>query len=116
MIIRGLDDNGDFIFGVGGNAYKIKQDAIMQNIATKIREWVGDCFFNNNAGIDWINRLSVNQQDQLTADLQALIINCYGVVNLTQLSVNLDGRDFSVVYTVQTYFSQNAQGVTSNVS
>ncbi len=117
MIIRGLDKDGDWVFGIGGNAYKSTQEAIMQNIATKIREWVGDCFFNNNAGIDWLNRLSFGQKNRLTADLTSLILKCYGVVGLTQLSVSLNAnRNYSVTFTVSTFYSQSAQSTISNPS
>lgn len=116
MIIRGLDSEGDWIFGINQNAYKAKQDAVMQNIETKIREWVGDCFFNNNAGIDWLNRFGFSQKEQLEAELQSLIAQCYGVVSVDQISASLVGRDFSVTYTVQTFYSQSAQGTTTNPS
>lgn len=117
MIIRGLDEDSDWVFGIGGNAYKNRQEAIMQNITTKIREWVGDCFFNNNAGIDWINRFSFGQKDQLTADLTSLILKCYGVVGLTQLDVILSSnRNYSVTFTISTFYSQSAQSTISNPS
>ncbi len=116
MIIRGLDNGGDWVFGNGLNAYKVQQDAIMQNIQTKILEWVGDCFFNQLAGIDWINRFGFNQKEVLRQELTSLILSCYGVVNLIELNVDLQDRNFTTQYSIETIFSQNAQAITTNNS
>lgn len=110
MIIRALDANGDWEFGQGINSYKTDQEAIIQNINTKISEWVGDCFFNNNAGIDWNNRLGKNQQDQLNQDLKSLILKCYGVLEFISISSVLNtNRECIINYSIKTIFSPSAQ-------
>ena len=111
MIIRGIDENGDWIFGQGLNSYKSTQQAIEQNIKTKVLEWKGDCFFNLEVGIDWINFLGSNLIDELELALKNLIIACYGVVNVTQVSVEFLDRNFSVNYTIDTIYSQNVQNI-----
>lgn len=111
MIIRAIDSNSDWQFGQGINSYRITQDAIMQNIRTKILEWKGDCFFNMNAGIDWINRLDKRQEDILNQELKSLILKCFGVVELNELSVKVVNRIFTADYTIKTIFSPSAQDV-----
>jgi hypothetical protein len=109
MIIRGLDENGDWVFGKGKNSYKTAQSAIMQDIKTKLLEWKGDCFFSQNSGIDWINRFDKNQESNLEEEIRTLLIQCYGVVGVENVSVSLVDRVFSAQYTITTIFSQTIQ-------
>ena len=114
MIIRGLDTNGEWVWGNGLNAYQIQQAAIIQNIETKVLEWVGDCFFDLTAGIDWTNLLGSSSTDILETQLKILILNCYGVINLTELTLTFDGRNFTINYTIDTIYSSSAQATITN--
>jgi hypothetical protein len=108
-IVRSIDENGDWNFGNGINDYKVNQDAVGQNIKTRILEWKNNCFFNNNAGIDWKNRLEKNQQVLLEQEIKSTILRTQGVVSLTLLQINLVGRNFTVNYQVITIYSRQAQ-------
>lgn len=106
MIIRNLDANGDWTFGQGKQNYLNGNPAIGLNVVTRLRSWVGDCFFDTLAGIDWTNRLgSKNQQRLLEADLRRIILTSYGVVGINSLSFSLNGRDFSAEFDIITIFS-----------
>jgi len=109
MIIRGNSLDGDWIYGIGKNAYKTENNAIAQNIQTKLQEWYGDCFFNLTAGVDWLNRLSNSQQDLLEQDIYSLILKCEGVVGVNQVSTSLVDRKLTINYDVQTVFTQSVQ-------
>ncbi len=109
MIIRSIDENGDWEFGKGKNSYKIQQDAIMQDIKTKILEWKNDCFFEQNAGIDWINRLDKYQESNLAEEIRTLIVKCYGVVSLENFAYSLKDRIFNATYNITTIFSESVQ-------
>lgn len=114
MQIRGLDIEGDWVWGIGQNAYKVLNDAISQNIETKIREWKNDCYFNVYAGIDWINRIGYASEDVLRQDLYSLILSCEGVVAVNELSFSLINRSFTVTYNIQTQYSQSVQNSIQN--
>ena len=122
MRFRNLDSNGDWTFGQGLSNYVAGNTAIGLNIATRIKSWMGDCFFAMNAGVDWKTRLgSKNQQSLLEGDLKRIILSSYGVTGINSFSVSYSAitRHFSVDYDVSTIFTKSyqqsvTQGVTQN--
>ena len=106
MIFRSLDELGDWNFGKGIQDFSSQNTAIGLNIKTRIQSWVGDCFFDMNAGIDWLNRLgSKDQRVLLELDLKRIIMQSEGVVKLLTFDTVLNGRSFSANYSVQTIYS-----------
>lgn len=107
MIVRALDGNGDWTFGKGRNDYKKNLHAITQNIQTRLSSFLGDCFFDLSAGIDWWDLLGSKNQIGLSLAVSTTILNTYGVTGILQLQVDLNHvtRVFSVKYRVQTIFS-----------
>lgn len=105
---RAIDSNGDWIFGTGINAYVSGLPEVAQNIQTRLQEFLGDCFFNTGAGIDWFNLLGSKQQVALQLAVAAVILNTPSVTGGLQLSVtyNEQTRNLSIVYQVQTVYSQ----------
>ena len=116
MITRGIDANGDWEWGNGFGSYRTEQQAVMQNIATKIREWYGDCFFEMGAGIDWLNRLAKISPDILRQELTALILKCDGVVDAEVTDAILVNRTYTIQYSVTTIYSRSAQTQVANVT
>lgn len=109
MIVRALDKNFDWSFGKSLNNYISKNSAVIQNIRTRLLSFLGDCFFDITAGVDWLTFLggskSKNQQ-ALQVNISAVILNTAFVTGINQLSINLDSnRNFSISYQVQTTFS-----------
>lgn len=110
MIFRNLNANHDWTFGSGLGNYISGNSAIGLNIETRILSWLNDCFFDLNAGIDWLNRLgNKNQKNLLDLDLKRIILQSYGVTALVSFSSELNGRIYMSSYTVNTIFSQGYQ-------
>jgi hypothetical protein len=110
MIFRTLDADGDWEFGSGVGNYAAKDRAIGLNIATRLRSWVNDCFFDVNAGIDWLNRLGYkNQKALLEHELKALILKSEGVTGLLNFDTVLVNRRFQATYNITTIYSQSYQ-------
>lgn len=108
MIFRNLDNSNDWTFGLGVNNYVSLNTAIGLDIKTRLMSWLGDCFFDQNAGVDWWNRLgSKGQFDLLVSDLKRIISQTQNVTGLLSFSAELNGRDFSASYTVQTIYSKS---------
>lgn len=106
MIVRTIDTIGDWTFGKGKNNYRKDNDAITQNIKTRLLSFLGDCFFDVTAGIDWFTFLGSKNQLALNLAISAVILNTEFVTGILQLSVNLNtDRNFSVSYRVQTTYS-----------
>ena len=108
MIFRNLTSTVDWTYGAGFSSYATGEAAINLNIQTRLASWVGNCPWDLSAGIDWINRLDLNQAAQLRLDLAAVISLSYGVVNVTFVSASLDSktRNFVVHYKIDTIYSQ----------
>lgn len=107
MIIRALDENHDWMMGKGKQDMASLNQAIGLNIKTRLLSWVGDCFFDQNAGIDWWNRLgSKNQRALLELDLKRVILQSADVTGITEFQTTLAGRRFTASYTVNTVYSQ----------
>ena len=108
MIVRAIDVNHDWEYGKGLNDYKSGNLAVAQTINTRLSSFLGDCFFDANAGIDWFNFLG-GSKNQLALNLaiSATILNTTNVTGILQLSIELDDvtRNLTVQYQVQTSYS-----------
>lgn len=106
MIVRELDSNHDWLFGKGKNNYLSKTAAIVQNINTRLNSFLGDCFFDAGAGIDWFNLLGAKDKTALSLAIGAVILNTQNVTGLVQLSLSVDAqRKVTIRYQVQTSYS-----------
>jgi hypothetical protein len=110
MIFRNLDENHDWTFGKGKQDLAGQNQAIGLNIKTRILSWVGDCFFDQKAGIDWVNRLgSKDQRTLLELDLRKIIQQSEGVTGILSFDTVLIERSFTARYSVQTIYSREYQ-------
>lgn len=118
MIFRNLDSNDDWTFGNGLSNYVSGDQAIGLNIKTRLKSWVGDCFFALNAGIDYVNRLGrKNQQSILESDMKRIILQSFGVTGLPSFFNSLTGRALNSQYSVDTIFSRAyKQSITQGAS
>lgn len=110
MIIRNIDSSSDWLFGQGSGNYLSGNPAIGLNIRTRLLSWVGDCFFDAGAGVDWTNRLSLkNQKRILDAELRRIILQSYGVTGIVSFYSTLDTatRTYNASYELTTIFSQS---------
>lgn len=106
MIVRQVDQNGDWTFGQGQNNYVQNNSAVMQNIATRLRSVFADCFFATGDGIDWFTLLGQKDQTALNLAIAAAILNTQGVTKLITLNVQRDAaRRVTVSYQVLTQYS-----------
>jgi len=107
MIVRALDNQNDWTFGKSKNNYLSGSAAVQQNIKTRLLEFIGDCFFNIQAGVDWFNFLGGSKnQLALNLNISSVILNTAFVTSIKQLSISLVNRNFSVSYQVTDAYSQ----------
>ncbi len=107
MIVRSIDSDGDWSFGKGKNDYLSANDAIGQNIKTRLQSFLGDCFFAMSAGIDWFNLLGSKNIIGLQLSIQATILNTTGVTRIVDFSLSLEtNRRLNLQYTVETIYSR----------
>ena len=108
MIIRALDSDHDWVFGQGKQSYQIGQAAIAENIQTRLLSFKNDCFFDMNAGIDWLRLLgSKNTLQETLLTIRAVILASYGAVKVNSVTPTVDksSRSLSVTYNMDSIFS-----------
>lgn len=118
MRIRGIDENHDWTFGKGKSSYKIGLLALVQHIKTRLLEWKGDCFFDNDAGVDWKNRLAKRTQIlPLQDEIRTVILKTDGVTEVTNIDLNFNSfsRNLRVDYGIKTIYSSQVEENTINV-
>lgn len=102
-IVRALDVNDDWTFGRGRNNYLSGRDAIAQDIVTRLRSFLGDCFFATQDGIDWFNLLGNKSEVAINLSVGSVILNTTGVTSILELSFELDeNRALTIAYSVNT--------------
>lgn len=118
MIIRALDKDHDFQFGLGLQNYLRDERAIDENIQTRLLCFFNDCFFDRLSGIDWIRLLGTKSTKQeILLQCRAVILQSYGVIRVNKIDALIQDRRISLQYNVDTIFtsqfSQNLEVVTN---
>lgn len=114
MSVRAIDENRDWQFGQGLQSYRNGTEEIAQMIKTRVLSFLGDCFFDTGAGIDWINLLGKGSQRErdLRKSISLTILETPGVVALNSVDVAMDAvsRNLIISYNVATIYSQSYLG------
>ena len=116
MIIRTIDQDGDWTFGNGIGSYRRNLLALTQDLETRLKEWVGDCFFNVEGGIDWYNRIGSNNRRELQQDIKVLILQTEGITGVINLSLDYKStsRNLNLTYSITTIYSNET--ITNNIT
>jgi hypothetical protein len=110
MIIRSLDTSGDWTFGLGKQNYLSGQDAIIQNIRTRLYEFFNNAFWNMEAGADWPRLLGTRgTKQEIILTCRAIILQSYGVNSVDSISVSYYGntRSIIILYNISTIYTSN---------
>lgn len=108
MATRSVDINNDWVFGNSLLNYKIELDEVKQNIITSLKSWVGDCFFDLEAGVDWYNYLgSYGQEENLKNNIIEVVNNVEGVITVENYDAYLtDERKLVINLVISTIYGQ----------
>ena len=110
MKFRTLDSNWDWRFGKGLSDYSDNSIAIAYDIKTKILSWLGDCFFYATAGIDWKNILgSKYQKDTLDSEIKKIIVNEYGVIEMSFFESYIENRKYGCTAKLKTIYNETIE-------
>lgn len=106
MIVRALDALNDWTFGRGRNNYLQRNAAIGQSAQTRLSSFLGDCFFEIAAGIDWFNLLGSKQRALLRLNIESVLLNTDGVTGIINLNIDEDlTRKISFQYELNTVYT-----------
>ena len=108
MIIRGLDSNGDWQFGLGLQNYLRDQNAVSLNIKTRLLSFFNNCFFDLESGIDWFLLLGTrNTETELKLQCRSVILQSYGVIKINSFSSSIQDRGAILQYNIDTIFTSS---------
>lgn len=107
MIIRALTGDHDWTFGQGIQNYLTNDNAIAENIQTRLLSILNDCYFDLTAGIDWIRLLSTKKtQQEIILSCKSVILKSYGVLGVNFIVPTLTGRNLTITYSINTIFTK----------
>lgn len=101
MRFRGIDTNGDWVFGKGRNSYLTGNEALMMNIKTRLLEFVNDCFWDMDKGIDWWTLLGGKDLKKILVDVQRTILRSYQVKRIVNLDYTLTNRILNITVSIE---------------
>ena len=110
IIIRALDSNHDFTFGLGKQNYLSSQKAINENIETRLLEFLNNAFWNMGAGADWPRLLGTpGTKQEIILTCRAIILQSYGVNSVNSISADYRGstRNIILSYNINTIYTSN---------
>lgn len=115
MIIRALDAFGDWQLGQGLQSYLRDEAAIEENVATRLKSFLGDAFWAIDFGIDWFElngSKSPQAQAAIVLATRQVIAESYGVVRINSVVTSFDRmtRALTVTYSIDTIFSRSVVG------
>ena len=108
MATWGLDKNGDFAITNNSVILLTDNEEIVQNVETRVKEQIFDCFVNLNAGIDWLNLpRNKSEIEALTNNVRKIVSATNGVTGILDISANLDNasRNLKIVVRYKTKFT-----------
>ena len=105
-IVRAIDAaTKDWQFGKGRNDYKIELNAVAQNVETRLTQFLGDCFFAQEEGIDWFNLLGNKDRTELNLAIGATILNTKDVTGIIDFTFVVDdNRNATINYEIITVY------------
>lgn len=106
--IRALDENEDWTFGKGNSDYKQTSQGLKQHIISRVREWKTDCFFAQNNGVDWNNRLGYKNQETILEDeIRDILLKTDEVLEVISVDANLENRKVTATVSIKTIYSNS---------
>lgn len=110
MKTRAIDSVGDWQFGRGLQSYRSDLDALKQSISTRLKQWVGNCYFATAEGVDWNAYLDIGRKDQLDLNIRRVILQTAGVLKISQYESTIDHetRNVTVTATITTIYGDLA--------
>lgn len=105
MRFRTLDIDHDWTFGSGKQGYSKDLSALMFDLKTRILSWVGDCFFDQSAHIDWKNLLDYRNSDEIKTAIKKVAARTQGVLSVSDVELEMrSNRNVMATFSVDTIF------------
>lgn len=109
--VRKLDSNQDRTFGQGKANYIDYDEAITQNVITRLKSLKGDFFLDIEANIDWFNILGQKNNEQIIKnEIYRVALLTDGVVTVNNVTITkLENRDATINISVDSIYKNDIQ-------
>jgi hypothetical protein len=98
MIIRRVDEDGDFVFGHGLADYLTENEAIALLVTQRLWLWLGEWFLDTSAGINWPAILGTRPPALRLAEseIRRIVRDTPGVEDITTFDMTFEHSIFMV--------------------
>lgn len=113
--MRNIDEQGDWCFGNNLQDYGDNLVSTKNNIITRLKSVMYDCFFDLTAGIDWFNILGNRGQyirEVIEINVRLCILQSLYVLELVDLQIIEQDRKLRLEYTIKTLFGEITDNTT----
>lgn len=109
MQVKRLDENGDWTFGNGQANYLKDNDAVLQNVTTRLKSFKNDWFLDGDANIDWFNILgSKSNKQTIISEVERVTLQTEGVTKINTIEIEeLENRAAKILINLDTIYSIN---------
>ena len=105
MTVRRNTKDGDFTYGRGLRDYAKDEEAILQNLKTRILSFKNDWFLDVDAHIDWFDLLGrKGTQDEIKREIERVCISTEGIVSVDKIELIKMSRSANIKIQVTTVF------------
>ena len=106
--VRALNDNMDWQFGNNKASYIDNDNAIIQNVKTRLKSLKNDFFLDGESNIDWFGILGqIKNQNTVLNEIYRVTLATDGVVEINDIQiVNLEKRNATIAIDFATINTQ----------
>lgn len=110
MKTRATDNNWDFRFGKSNQDYAENALGVAYTVKMKILSWYKDCFFDQEAGVDWKNILgSKTSKEQADSAIKDIIETEPEITELTFFDSSVVDRVYTATMRFKTIYGETIE-------
>ena len=100
--------NQDWTFGKGLANYVTDNNAINQNVSTRLKSFKNDWFLDTEANIDWLNILgNKNNQGVIESEVRRVVLATEGVLTIDSFNIlEINNRNVTIEIEYTTIFDE----------
>jgi hypothetical protein len=111
MIFRALTGDGDWRWGSGKASYARDNNAIILDLETTLKTFLGECFFYPNFGQPWFDLINELNKDIVVLSIKSAIQAVAGVLSISEIEYTYTtSRELTIKYNIATTYNAQTLG------